>query len=265
MTELFNPSSSQLTRLEDALYKKTGQVTLTRLSDIDSTAELPNPDDADIMAEVVEDQRLKLEREIRGIAEELIDGGSIEAWERATSEAVSDALLLALLLGFGGVEEIRQSPDPRTTIGMVVDLIQGQLRAIRRNGDRISQGISLGQLRDIPRRRSLSFRSGYETSRIARSMMSQFHNEGIRLLNSPHPCPDCPLYQKVDWVPLGEIVPVATFCVCQSNCKCSIRTRFNPARVIQDLQGGTLLNQMGRRRKFMQQAEQEYLGRHGWL
>lgn len=266
MAELFEPAIGQLARLSEEGYDTITQVTLARITEIEDDADLPDPDDQDAVANEIEEQRMALERGIESFTEELIEGDTIESWEEKLAESVSSALLLALLIGFGGSEPIRQQSESRTIIGMIVDLIRGQRRAIKNNADVIGDGnMTTGKLRDIPRRRSLSFKSGYETSRIANNMFSRFHNEGVRSLGVAHHCPDCPLYERLDWVPINEIIPIATFCVCQSNCKCSVITRFNPARVIQDLQGGSLFNQVSRRREFMQQAEQDYLRRHDWL
>ena len=162
MAELFTPASNQLTRLEEEIYEQVSQVSLARIIEVEELFDLPDPDDTESVNNAIAEQRLVLERELQSATEDLIEGESVAAWEEKLAESVTSALLLALLLGFGRSEPIRQQPEARTVIGMTVDLIKGQMRAIMRNADNIVGGITLGKLRDIPRRRSLSFRSGYE-------------------------------------------------------------------------------------------------------
>ena len=171
-----------------------------------------------------------------------------------------------MLLAIGGVQRLRQSTVLRETVLDAKRLIDGNLRATKRTADRIADGeLTPNQIRDQARRRSLGVRSGFSSAAIIDRMVAQFHNEGRRVLNSPHPCPDCPLHQRLDYVPITEIVPVGTYCVCKANCKCQVFTRFNPALALQDLLGGNLLNRVQKRSEFLERTEQEYLERHGWL
>ncbi|MEL7494637.1 MAG: hypothetical protein AAGJ95_11840 [Cyanobacteria bacterium J06554_11] len=265
--ETFQPTTAQLERLPEAAY--AGYLDISRAlleqaeqaSSVD-VANVPEDEREDAIA----DLRREAERQMDPAVDEVLDGGTLAQFEKTVADAVSTGLLLALLLAFGGSESIRQSQTGRSGVLNARTLIDSQLRALRRNAERIGQGqLSERQIRDIPRRRSLGIRSGFSSGRILERMGSAFHNEGIRRLTSAHPCPDCPNYERLDWVSLDEIVPVATYCVCGSNCKCQVTTRFNPQRALQDLLGGNLLNQVQRRQQSMLEFERDYLRRHNWL
>ena len=257
VAEVFTPADTS--RLSSGEYSELTEVTLNRLILLEPPIEEENA------LEQVLGYQQQARFNVDASTEQLINGGSVKDWESQATDIIVNGLLIALLIGYGGIEQVRQSIDPRSLLGLGVDLIKGQRRAIKNNADKIAAGgFTLGRLKDLGRRRSLAVRSSYESASIAQAMAERFHNEGIRRLTSPHPCPDCPTYERTDWVSINEIVPVATACVCKGNCKCIVTTRFNPARVIQELQGGTLFNQVRRRREFLQQVEQEYLERHGW-
>lgn len=269
MAELFEPTIEQLARLSEDEYQSTTEVTLAALLAIESGLAIPPADDRAEIEDAIIEQEFKLEREVTQATQDLIDGESIKTWEETTAELMTSALLIALLFGFGGVERVRGQREARDVIGLAVDLIRGQSRAIQRTGDTVARNeMTIGRLLDFPRRRALSFRGGYESSRMASDMILRSHNEGIRLLNSAHPCKSCPTYERATPVSINDIVPVATLCECQSNCKCTVETWFNPARAIQELQGGGLVdqvNRINRRRNFLQQTETKYLERNGWL
>lgn len=265
-SEIFQPSTEQLTRLSEDAYRELSRITLRKLLESESKLELPDPELIEELNAVTLLEQQRLQRKIESIVEELIEGDTVESFEKKVAESITAALLLALLLAVGGTARLRRQAQARTIIEIAKQIITGQHRAIARNGDRIvSNGFTIGQLRDIPRRRALAFRSAYEVARHVYDMVGRGHNEGKRFLNSPHPCPSCPSYERPDWVPISDIVPPATFCLCQSNCKCTTISRFNPQRALQELQGGSLSDQVLRSRDFLIQTEQDFLRQNNWL
>ena len=265
--ELFIPAVDQLARLSEDAYEEFGQVTMRRLTQLDVlVSQAEEPDDEELTA-LMAAERQSLESGLEPIIEAVIEGAPIETFEQQAAESVSSALLLAMLLSFAGLNRLRQQAEARAIIGITGDLIKGQLRAIRGNADSLaSGGVTLGRARDIPRRRSLGVRSAFETARLTWNMTARRHNVGKRWVNSPHPCPDCPGYDtNGEYILIEQIVPVATFCVCQSSCKCRVATKFDPQFAIQQLQGGSLTEQVQRSRSFLRQTEQDYLKRHGWI
>ena len=265
MIEKFIPSLEQLIRLDS--YDDFLVITEEGLEEVEADSsvdigDVPDESKQDVLALIQADTASAIEP----VAEELIDGGTLESFERKTAEAVTSGLLLALVLALGGTRGMRQKPALQEFILGTRSLISGQLRATQRTADRIADGqLTPQQIRKSANRRALGVRSGFSSASIMNRMVEGFHNEGKRFLTSPHPCPDCPVHQRPDWTPLSDIVPVATFCVCQSNCKCRVVTRFNPRRALGDLLSGNLLDSLSRRREVMAREEQAYLARHGWL
>lgn len=264
MIEKFQPTTAQLTRLSQEAYAEFEAISLAKLRQIEAASPI------DLETESKESESLKLraqaELQLQQPIDDFLSGGTLATLEETIGDTVSTGLLLAMLLAVGGVDRLRQSRFLRDTVLDTRRLIQGNLRATQRNADRIAEGeLTEGQIKDQARRRSLGIRSGFSSASLLDRMVSRFHNEGIRRLTSAHPCPDCPQYQRLNYVPLEEIVPIATFCACGSNCKCQIQSRFNPARALQDLVSGNLIDRVQRRDEFMRNTENAYLARHGWL
>lgn len=267
MIEKFQPSIEQLTRLSEEAYEEFLAITLDRLERVEAESsiaveDIPEEERPIVLADIQQNTSEALQP----ATEQFLNGGPLINLEKSIGETVSASLLLAMLLAMGGFRKASQSPSVREQVLGTRGLIQGQLRATQRTGNRIAAGeLTPNQIRNQARRRSLGVRSGFSSSAIIDRMTGAFHNEGKRFLTSSHPCPDCPQYERKEWTSLDDIVPVATYCVCQSNCKCRVITRFNPRRALGDLLGGNLVNQVSRRREAMAQKEQEYLARHGWL
>ena len=267
MIEKFQPSTDQIARLSEEAYEDFLAITLNRLEQVEaespiSVEEVPEDEQQTVLLSIQQSTQAALEQP----TEQFLSGGSLQNLESTIAEAVSSSLLLAMLLAMGGFQKARQDPGIRENVLTTRDLIQGQFRATQRTGDRIIDGqLTPNQIRRQSARRALGVRSGFSSASIVNRMTGMFHNEGIRLLTSAHPCTDCPMHERRSWTSLDDIVPVATYCVCGANCKCKITTRFNPARALSDLASGNLLGQVSRRREMMAEAERQYLARHGWL
>lgn len=268
MIEKFQPSIAQLTRLSQDAYDNFAAISLARLQQIEITSpidvvEVPESDREDAIAAL----RLQSEQQMAQPIEDFLDGGMLADLEEQIADTIAVGILLAMLLALGGVQKLRQSAALR---GIVLDtrrILQGNLRAAQRTADKIGQGqLTPNQIKDQARRRSLGIRAGFSSAGLLDRMVSGIHNEAKRSLTSPHPCPSCPQYDtKGIYIPIGQVVPVGTYCLCQSNCACKIVTRFSLERALQDLLGGNLLNRVQRRSEFMAQVEERYLRQNGWL
>jgi hypothetical protein len=266
MAEIFTPSPSQLSRLTDEEYQSFLAITMGQIQRIDSATDYPAPDaPPEEIAQWIIEQRAKAERDMEPIILALMAGGAIDDFERGLSEVVVGAAIIALLLAVGGMEGLRRKQSPKSFVLITRDAIKRQIDAIRGTADAIADGReTIGRIRQGIQRRSQVIRESYERNRHLDLIASRFHNEGKRFLTSPHPCPDCPRYERREWTPLTQIVPIATACVCRGNCKCRIVTRFNPNLALQELTGGNLLNRVERARAFQDEVYQEYLSRHNW-
>lgn len=269
MIERFTPSPSQSATLSEADYAELSGITIARLQAIEAGNTIP---DIEGMSEAkieawLEEQRQTAEQELAAAIADFIDGKTTAAeTEAKISEAITTGILLALLFTIGGLAALRASQNPRALILQAKDTIDRANRSIQGNFAAILSGqMTPGQIVAISRRRTLTFRSQFEQSTILNNIISKGHNEGIRRINSVHPCPSCPGYERLDWVPISDIVPVATLCECMDRCKCSVVTRFNPERALAELTGGSLINRVESYKASIQQTERDYLIRNGWL
>jgi len=269
MIDRFTPSASQSATLSDADYDQLSEITLRRLQEIESANNIPDIEGMS-QAEIelwLEEQRQDAEAQLSTAIADFIDGESTAAeTEAKISEVITVGILLVLLFTMGGLAALRANQNPRALILQAKSTIDRANRSIRGNFAAIISGqMTPGQILAIARRRTLTFKSQFEQATILNNIISKGHNEGIRNINSIHPCPSCPGYERLDWVPINEIVPVATLCECMDRCKCSVVTRFNPQRALEELTGGSLVNRVESYKASMDQVERDYLIRNGWL
>jgi hypothetical protein len=266
--EKYQPSDDQLERLDDATYEAYLAITLAMLRDVERANDISDiegmtPNEIEAW---IEQQRALIEPQIDGAVDDLQNGGTLADFERNVAEITTAAILIVLLFAVGGVDNLRNKPRARAFIRQVQSTIRGNSAAIRGTASRIATGgLTDKQLRAQARRRSLIAKQAYERQRILDEMTTQGHNEGRRFIGSNHPCPDCPRHQRLNWVPIEEIVPIATACVCGGRCLCRIETRFNPVRAVQQIGNGSLLDRVNRFEENLANTENEFLGRHGWL
>ena len=259
-------SPTQLTRASESELLAYGDITIARLRQIESDNDIPDLRESEI-EEYLESQQQALERELQAISEQLIQRQiNLDEYERLAAELVSAAMLVALLAAFGGTENLRRSPYGREYIRQVSRAIRGEVRAIIATGNKIESGdLTIAQFLATRSRRAMAFVSTFRTAQIFKNIAENNHNEGIRRLTSVEPCPDCPGYQQLSWVPIEDIVPVATYCVCKGNCKCEVITRFNPDRALAQLTGGTITQRVTRYGQALQDVEDAFLRRHNFI
>lgn len=248
MIEPFSPLLSQLSRLSEQEYEALIAVTLRELLRLDSLSELPDIDglSAEETANIIAQERARLEAQIQVLSEQLLAGGTLADFEREMARAISIGMLLLLLFANGGIRRLQSSRISRQIIRRHNDLARRSIKAIQGLGDKIAQGkLTPGQIGASARRRSSDPIADFHTAELLNKIANQGHNEAIRMLDPlARHCPDCPGYQTRGWVPIGEVMPVGWACVCGGRCRCSVYTRFNPSRAIQELQGGSLSDQV---------------------
>lgn len=257
MIDPFIPAPSQQQRLSDAEYEAISGVTLAKLTELENSTTLPSPDNVDdYAAELI----AQLQRDMSPSTEALLSGQyAIADWEKDIARIVVSAILLGLLAAVGGVAGLQSQQDPVGFLQFAKSSIEIELAAVKANAAKVAAGtMTAGQILGSIKRRSLSFRASFERSMHSALIASGTANEGRRLLTSPHPCPNCPDYERTDWVPLTDIVPIASMCVCQSFCKCRIYTRFNPQRALQEIGNGQFANRVERARDFQARTEAEW-------
>ena len=246
--ERFEPSPDQLQRLSDEAYTALISVTMAVLMDIDTRYQYPDintlePDEA---IDWLESQALLMDGQLEAANDALTSGGTLADWEQALTESVVAGALLALLFFFNGVEGLRTEAISRNTIRQINAILRGHSVATRRLAARIANGdLTDKQIRAANYRRESALRESFDRARMI-DAVARGHNEGIRNLGNPHPCPDCPRHIRSDWVGIEEIVPIATQCVCQDRCKCWIRTRLNPERFAADVRTGRVQGRISR-------------------
>lgn len=120
---------------------------------------------------------------------------------------------------------------------------RGDLNRLQRHIERIALGeLTEAQIRDRSRRYGSNVAPSYEGSRHV-SLSRDGRWQGRRFLDpAALHCPDCPDYERLEWVPAGEIVPVGDACACRGNCRCRVQYRlardgFNVANFSQAIAG----------------------------
>lgn len=203
---------------------------------------------ADIQIIVTQEQNrlnAKLQRELNKLFD---NKTSIKDVQLKSAELLKESQLRIITLGAGGDESLRGNPELFRYFGQSGAHLKREYAVLRANGKKIADGeLTQAQIRDRFRRQSIRLNEAFFRAQMLTRISQQGHNEGRRILDSSvlH-CPDCPGYQALEWVPVGDIVPKGTACVCGGYCHCTVFTRFSPERAIQELQGGTLIDQVRR-------------------
>lgn len=258
MSDPFIPTEAQQGRLSEEDYAALALITLGLLQRIERENTLPSQGDIDAYI-----QRAQLDTKSRMVSptEALLEGdASLAEWESAIAEGVINAVILGLLLASGGVDGLRNTQDPRAVLQFTKTALVGELRGVRFSADRIAAGdLSPAQILASLQRRSGGVSRAYHSAALVLLLMSGEANEGIRRLGSQHPCPNCPDYERLDWTPLEQIVPIGNLCLCQLHCKCTLITRFNPVRALQNLTGGSLTDRVQRAAAYQSEVEQQWI------
>lgn len=201
---------------------------------------------ADVHLIVTQEQNrlnAKLQRELN----KLFDGkASIKDVQLKSAQLLKESQLRIITLGAGGEESLRGNPEVFRYFGQSGAHLKREYAVLRRNGQKIAGGeLTEAQIRDRFRRQSIRLHEAFNRSQQLTKISQQGHNEARRILDpvSNH-CPSCPAYQKLEWGPIGEVVPVGTACLCGGYCNCRVFTRFNPEAAIQELMGGSLTDQV---------------------
>lgn len=258
MTEPFIPTEAQQGRLSEEEYAALALITLGLLQRIERENTLPSRDDVEAYI-----QRTQAQIRTRMVppTEAMLDGNaSVAEWEQAISDSVVNAVILGLLLASGGVDGIRNTQDPRAVLQFTKTALVADLRGVRFSADRIAAGeMTPDQILASLTRRSGSLFRNYNSAVLVLTLAYGQANEGIRRLGSQHPCPNCPDYERPNWTPLEEIIPPGNLCLCQLHCKCTLITRYNPVRALQNLAGGSLTSRVQRAAAYQSEVEQQWL------
>lgn len=209
---------------------------------------------------VVEGEVNRLNTRLQTINDALLTNAiPLSLWEEAIAAQVKQSHLRVTALGVGGDEALRRSPLARRYFGVAGRNLRDVYASIRRLGDRIENGdLTEAQIRDRVNRLGNTVIPAHGRAQLLTRIAQQGHNEGARRLdvNVKNHCAQCPGHQRLDWVPIDQIVPVGHACDCGGYCHCTVRTRFNPKLAISQL-GETSIADIMKQSEQNQEAEQE--------
>lgn len=151
---------------------------------------------------------------------------SLGQWGRLMGDLIVDDHLRMAQIGAGtraGISNrTMENLYRRLVAGMGGESGMSELDALARLMRQIDAGeISEAQLRARARAYGGNTRVSYEEARHAR-LTGSGQWEGIRRLdpNTNH-CRDCPGHQRLDWVPIDQIVAPGVDCQCRGRCRCA--------------------------------------------
>ncbi len=185
---------------------------------------------------VVNGERLKLEGRLLTITERYLSGElTTEEWQRLIMAEIKESNIIILILAAGGHIALNANRQNRQYFEQLRDDLTGIAAALAAFTLAMLAGQKTpGQIRGWLKLQSKKvFRTFHRTERLTqKSILS--HNEALRMLDPfvIH-CPECPAYDTGgQWLAIDDVVPATVACTCGPNCRCTVITRFNPARAI---------------------------------
>ncbi|MEM9945475.1 MAG: hypothetical protein AAF810_05355 [Cyanobacteria bacterium P01_D01_bin.36] len=198
---------------------------------------------ADIL-QVVGAEQGRLEVELERHARRLVNGqGTVADFERSMALSLKESHLRMTALGAGGEKFLRQSPLASKYFGAAGYQLRQQYGHLSKFAGQIIDGqdgfgaLTVERLVARSRRYAQSVISAYNRADLMTKVARQGHNEAWRSLGVAKHCPDCPAYQTNGYISIDEVVAVGVACVCGGRCHCTIKTRFNPDRGLNNVSG----------------------------
>jgi hypothetical protein len=187
---------------------------------------------------IVREERQQLEGKLLRLIDQYIDNkiSGRDLQIKAINE-FKYANLRTMTIGAGG----RKSLNDNKLNSFYFEETRKDLRAIAERLDAMLGKHQTGQISDNQFRGWAKYRSN--------SVFAQFHkseqmtrigvqgaNEALRTLDiSSNHCPSCPALATDDWQPIESVTPVGSNCECGGRCRCTVKTRFNPALALQQI------------------------------
>ena len=172
-----------------------------------------------------EQQRLNLRFE--DATTSYLDGETtLEEWERKVAGESKTAFVIITLLVFGGLALLSRNPQSRQIWKQTGETLREHLRGVNGFSMHVESGDrSAKQLQAYVGYKARGIRPLYAKLRKQAAISAGF-TEARRFLDpSSQHCPQCPGYERFEWVPIDEIVPVGEACDCQGRCRCRVQYR----------------------------------------
>lgn len=197
---------------------------------------------------IVQEQHKKLRTKLERISKQFLsEKRAIADLEETVSKTIKNSIQQMAMLGAGGKQALLNSKDSPVYIRQTKELLDIIFSNIRRLGDQIEKGeLTTNQIIDRIRRQGRLIFSAYNQAELLQRISDRGHNEGRRTLaiGVKH-CPDCPAYSTGGkYVAIEELIPVGIACICGGYCYCTIETRFNPQKALNELRPGRLVDRV---------------------
>lgn len=194
----------------------------------------------------VERFRVRAER----LASQLTDGKiSTTTYSRLIRESLKPLITRGTALGAGGMEQLQGRQ--LSQLGNNARRAYGSLKVL---SDQIKSGeLTPKQIAERSQRLANYAYQGFHRAEQLSRAEGGF-TMGLRRLGfGVKHCPDCPGYETADWVPIEQIVPVGSGCVCGGRCKCTIAYRKG-TRLEEGLSGSLIDRVVGAQEAVMADA-----------
>lgn len=216
---------------------------------------------------IVRGEKARLQRKLERKARQMLRGQTTLAnFERTLIEESKASILRMTMLAAGGQRQLTNSPNARSYLRQAQQLLGDRIDSIDSLTNKIYQGeLTEKQILDRVRRQANAVFQAYNSADILQRITDRGHNEGRRTLDlAANHCPDCPAYQT-DWTDITSIVPVGAACVCGGYCRCTVQTRFNPAKAISALQQGNLTDMVQGFNQNRDDARHQFARQYGYI
>ena len=184
---------------------------------------------AEQMRELVTVESAALSTKLAIATDNYLDNDStLDTWQTTFAEDQKDSIISVVLLAIGGVTAALQNPGARAIWSQAGRLLRDEFTGVRIFTEKTdNEERSEAQARNYGDYKARSVRPAFEQARKSILGFIGF-NEGRRFLDpTADHCPDCPNHERLDWVPIDEIVPVGFDCRCRGRCRCSVQYRIN--------------------------------------
>lgn len=210
----------------------TGQLIYDRRISRYRFARDSSPVDGQVIRDVLQDERSRLEGDLNRLSDQLIRGSiGVSTFQGSVGLAIKNSSINVTTFAAGGTDNLNRSAIRRQYYRQLGIGLEGVFGDVRTLTDRVaSGGITEGQFRDRVRRFSLEVFPVYSKTEVLRMMSEQGFNEARRSVSvGIKHCPQCPnLSTGGNFIPIELIVPVGHRCYCGGRCYCRVDFRTNP-------------------------------------
>ena len=180
--------------------------------------------------QILELEQQRVTRQFEDATTEYLDGDiTVEEWERRIIDEQKTAGIIAVLFALGGIAFLMSNRNRGVILRGVGDRLRASGKGVSGFGTLLSNGDrSPKRLKAYVRYKARDIRPTFNSVAHEGRKLAGY-NEGRRFLDPSvvKHCESCPGYERREWVPIDEIVPVGVDCECAGRCKCWVQYRFN--------------------------------------